>query len=54
MVEYLTEVLYSIGTQLPLIQEMLGDAVNNLVKHFYKPVREVGVFMFMWILAWSH
>lgn len=23
------------------IQEMLGDSVNSLVKHFYKPDREV-------------
>ena len=26
------------------IQEMLTDAVNNIVKHFYKPEKEVGVF----------
>ena len=27
--------------QISDIQEMLGDAVNNLVKHFYKPEKEV-------------
>ena len=27
---------------IPEIQEMLGDAVNNLVKHFYKPEKERG------------
>ena len=29
------------GLQMIDIQEMLGDAVNNLVKHFYKPERDV-------------
>ena len=28
------------------IQEMLTDAVNNIVKHFYKPEKEVGAFPF--------
>jgi len=28
--------------QISDIQEMLGDAVNNLVKHFYKPEKERG------------
>ncbi|CAH1250400.1 DENND5B [Branchiostoma lanceolatum] len=27
---------------LPQIQEMVGDAVNNIVKHFYKPEKERG------------
>ena len=29
--------------QISDIQEMLGDAVNNLVKHFYKPEKEVSI-----------
>lgn len=27
---------------MPELQEMMGHAVNNLVKHFYKPEKEVG------------
>lgn len=26
---------------MPELQEMMGHAVNNLVKHFYKPEKEV-------------
>ena len=33
--------------QISDIQEMLGDAVNNLVKHFYKPEKEVSVPVFI-------
>ncbi len=29
------------GLQISEVQEMLGDSVNNLVKHFYKPEKEV-------------
>lgn len=46
LLKCLKKQLYSIGSQLPIIQEMLGDAVNSLVKHFYKPVREVGMQRF--------
>ena len=36
------QVSFSISElQVSEIQEMLGDAVNSLVKHFYKPEKEV-------------
>ena len=35
--------MYISGLQMIDIQEMLGDAVNNLVKHFYKPERDVSL-----------
>ncbi|XP_078663864.1 DENN domain-containing protein 5B-like isoform X2 [Branchiostoma floridae x Branchiostoma belcheri] len=34
--------LPKIRLALPQIQEMVGDAVNNIVKHFYKPEKERG------------
>ena len=36
-----TIVIFSAMTA-PDIQEMLGHAVNGLIKHFYKPEKEVG------------
>ncbi|XP_069132552.1 DENN domain-containing protein 5B-like isoform X3 [Argopecten irradians] len=33
--------------KIPMIQEMLGHAVNNLVKHYYKPEKERGSLTFL-------
>ena len=38
------------GLQMIDIQEMLGDAVNNLVKHFYKPERDVSTPASLFVL----
>ena len=29
--------------RIPEIQELLGHAVNNLVKYYYKPEKEVSI-----------
>ena len=31
------------GLTIPEIQEMLGHAVNCLIKHFYRPEKEVSI-----------
>ncbi|OWF41370.1 DENN domain-containing protein 5B [Mizuhopecten yessoensis] len=33
--------------KIPMIQEMLGHAINNLVKHYYKPEKERGSLTFL-------
>ncbi|KAK3603529.1 hypothetical protein CHS0354_027948 [Potamilus streckersoni] len=35
------------GLSIPEIQEMLGHAVNSLIKHFYKPEKERGNLTFL-------
>ena len=31
------------------IQELVGDAVNNLVKYFYKPEKEASIFLALYV-----
>lgn len=35
--------------RIPEVQERVADAVNNIVKHFYKPEKEVSVHGGMYI-----
>ena len=32
--------------QVSQLQSMLGDSVNNLVKHYYKPEKEVSLHLY--------
>ena len=32
-----------VGIRIPEVQERVADAVNNIVKHFYKPEKEVTI-----------
>lgn len=41
MISIVLHFVFSPGLLISDIQEMLGDAVNNLVKYFYKPEKEV-------------
>lgn len=37
--------------RIPEVQERVADAVNNIVKHFYKPEKEVSVHGGMYIFS---
>ena len=34
----------SVEIRIPEVQERVADAVNNIVKHFYKPEKEVSMY----------
>lgn len=40
-VHVLFYILHFAGMTIPEIQENLGHAVNGLIKHFYRPEKEV-------------
>ena len=40
-VRFKESVVFFTALRIPEIQELLGHAVNNIVKHYYKPEKEV-------------
>ena len=46
MVGHFVERLVSfVEIRIPEVQERVADAVNNIVKHFYKPEKEVTILV---------
>ena len=37
--------------RIPEVQERVADAVNNIVKHFYRPEKEVRPANFIFVLS---